>query len=183
MASREKDTARQNRVVADMTTQLAGLRAMTVAQLRDRYRDVYGEPTRSRNKDYLRKKIAWRIQELAEGGLSKRALHRLAELADDAPARRRWRGTGRREEGAAIDSTRPESSRDPRLPDPGTVITRVHRGVEHKVTVLADGFEFAGTRFASLSRVAREITGTRWNGYLFFGLQRRAGEPGAETRA
>jgi hypothetical protein len=63
--------------------------------------------------------------------------------------------------------------RDPRLPEPGTVITREHGGVEHRVTVLEDGFEYRGERFPSLSKVARAITGTNWNGYLFFRLQRR----------
>jgi len=149
-------TRKERKAVANMAAELADLRTMTVAQLRERFRAVFDEPSRSRNKDYLCKKVAWRIQELAEGGLTERARDRLAEL---------------------------DTARDPRLPGPGTVLTRVHRDVEHKVTVLDEGFEFEGTRFASLSKVAREITGTNWNGFLFFGLQRRTRKAGTEISA
>jgi hypothetical protein len=58
--------------------------------------------------------------------------------------------------------------RDPRLPPPGAVLTRVHDGVEHKLIVLADGFEYRGERHRSLSKIVRIITGTPWNGFLFF---------------
>ena len=95
MARRKSDAAaRARRAVADIPEQLAALRSLTVAQLRERYREVFGEPTRSRNKDWLRKKVAWRIQELAEGGLSDRALARIDKLADGAPTRRRSSGNG-----------------------------------------------------------------------------------------
>ena len=172
MARRKSDAATQaRRAVADIPEQFAALRDMTVAQLRERYREVFGEPTRSRNKDWLRKKVAWRIQELAEGGLSDRARARIEELADDAPVRWRFSGNGAGSSEAA-PADRPVQ-RDPRLPEPGTVLTRTHDGVEHQVTVLDDGFEYRGERFASLSRIAREISGTNWNGFLYFGLQRR----------
>ena len=134
---------------------------------------MFGEPSRSRNKDFLRKKIAWRIQELAEGGLSRRAKARIRELAKDAPAR--WR----RPRGAkalfpfADDGT--DLERDPRLPADGTVLTRVYRGVEYQVKVRKDGFEYQGVVYPSLSKIAREITGTNWNGFLFFGLVKRGG--------
>ena len=83
-----------------------------------------------------------------------------------APAR--WRGGGKpgaRQTGAP--------GRDPRLPEPGSVLTRNYQGNDHDVTVLDDGFEYQGERYRSLSKIAREITHTNWNGYLFFGLQRR----------
>jgi hypothetical protein len=163
--------------VADVATQLAALRSMTVAQLRERYREVFGEPSHSRNKDYLRKKVAWRIQELAEGGLSDRARARIDELAADVPIR--WRPSAGADR-APAPATEPTSanadgpgSRDPRLPPPGTVLTRVFNGVEHKVTVLENGFEYRGMRHASLSKLARDISGTNWNGFLFWGLQGR----------
>ena len=60
--------------------------------------------------------------------------------------------------------------RDPRLPEPGTVITRVYKATEHRVTVQHDGFQYGDQRYRSLSKIARQITGTHWNGYLFFGL-------------
>ncbi|MCA9632834.1 MAG: DUF2924 domain-containing protein [Myxococcales bacterium] len=173
MPRKKSDAAKRAlRAVADIPQQLAALRNMTVAELRERYREVFGEPTRSRNKDWLRKKIAWRIQELAEGGLSERALARIEELADGAPLRRRSSGNGAAEAPTA-GATDQAASRDPRLPEPGTVLTRMHEGVEHTVTVLDDGFEYRGERYASLSKIAREISGTNWNGFLYFGLQRR----------
>ncbi|MFH1474937.1 MAG: DUF2924 domain-containing protein, partial [Chloroflexota bacterium] len=90
MAPRKRDGARQARErVAGLTEQLGALRSMTVAQLRERYREVFGEPTGSRNKDWLYKKVAWRIQELAEGGLSDEALARIDALGEDVPVR--WR--------------------------------------------------------------------------------------------
>ena len=67
--------------------------------------------------------------------------------------------------------------RDPRLPPPGTVLTRAFKGVEHKVTVLDEGFEYRGERHNSLSQIARDITGTNWNGFLFFRLKRRTQTP------
>ena len=90
MAPRNRNSARHARErVADVTQQLAALRSMTVAELRERYLEVFDEPTRSRNKDWLFKKIAWRIQELAEGGLSDQTLARIDELGGDVPVR--WR--------------------------------------------------------------------------------------------
>ena len=181
MARRKSDAATQaRRAVADIPEQLAALRNMTVAQLRERYREVFGEPTRSRNKDYLRKKVAWRIQELAEGGLSDRALARIDELADGAPTRRRSSGNGASNGATAAPAAGRATQRDPRLPEPGTVLTRAHDGVDHLVTVLDDGFEFRGQRYASLSKIAREISGTNWNGFLYFGLQRRTRKPNGE---
>jgi hypothetical protein len=163
--------AHTRRAVADLAQQLAALRGMTVGQLRERYREAFGEPTRSRNKDYLRKKVAWRIQELAEGGLSDRARARIEELAPDAPTR--WRAS--RGSGASAPAAMAEEGqgRDPCLPAPGTALTREYGGVEHQVTVLDDGFEYRGVRHRSLSKIAFEITGTRWNGLLFFRLKRR----------
>ncbi|MCZ6597060.1 MAG: DUF2924 domain-containing protein [Planctomycetota bacterium] len=174
-------TTQARRAAADVTRQLAELRDMTVGQLRDKYREVFGEPSRSRNKVYLRKKVAWRIQELAEGGLSDRARSLLEELAEGAPVR--WRGGSRRREAAASPLPDANPERDPRLPPPGTLLTRCYRGDECRVTVLKDGFKYRGERYRSLSKIAREITGTNWNGFLFFHLQRRTRMPeGSQPR-
>jgi len=177
MATRKhKNTRRTREGVADVTEQLAALRSMTVAQLRERYLEVFDEPTRSRNKDWLFKKVAWRIQELAEGGLSEQALASIDELAEDVPVRwrqRRGQASAPTSKGDATDAEVPEP-RDPRLPPAGTVLTRAYKGVEHKLTVLDDGFEYRGERHASLSKLAKDITGTNWNGFLFWGLQRRS---------
>ena len=169
----KKSRLRTDRAVAaGITEKLAALEEMTVAQLRVKYLEVFGQPTRNRNRPYLKKRIAWRIQELAEGGLSDRALARIEELVPHFPER--WQAVlqGKNVKLSANTSAS-SSSRDPRLPKPGTVIMRVHKGVEHKVTVLDDGFEFNGERYQTLSKLAKLITGSQWNGFLFFGLQRR----------
>lgn len=147
--------------------ELAALDALTVGELAEKYREVFGVPTRTRNKDYLRRRIAWRIQEQQEGGLSSRALERIEQLAPQAPAR--WHEPPTKK--AAVDAPgrrRKQELRDPRLPPPGHVLTRSHDGIEHKVTILGDGFEYRGKRHRSLSQVAKLITGTPWNGFRFF---------------
>ena len=153
--------------------QIAGLRKMTVAQLRCEWERLYGEPTRSRNRDYLFRRLAWRVQELADGGLSGRAKARINDLAPDQFTRTR---TPREALDAAVATNVPETSkskRDPRLPAPGTVITRPYRGRELRLLVLDDGFELDGVHYHSLSEAARAVTGSRWNGRLFWGLTER----------
>src|SRR6266545_4424888 len=115
----------------------------------------------SRNKRYLQKRLAWRIQELAEGGLIPATIQRVIELGDALPER--WRLMQVQNVPALCA---PEAKRGPK---PGTVLTRVHQGTEHQVTVLENGFEYAGRVYKSLSKIAQEITGTRWNGLVFFG--------------
>jgi len=175
------DVERRTReAAADIAIQLAELRELTVGGLCVRYREVFGEPTRSRNKDYLFKKIAWRIQELAEGGLSESALAKIDELGGDMPVRvrpvRDPNAFGLRDIGNRADN------RDPRLPPSGTMLTRMYKGHAYKVTVLEDGFEYLGEKHNSLSIIAGLITGTNWNGYLFWGLKnRRRQKAPAET--
>ncbi len=171
----KREQVRKDRAaVATVSEQLAALEKMTVGELVVKFREVFGVPTRTRNKSYLRKKVGWRIQELAEGGLSPRALAKIEELAPQAPVR--WRTTQPSAEAAVtvVAAPRLDPDRDPRLPAPGSVIVRVHKGVEHRVTVLDDGFEYKGERHQTLSQLAIVITGTPWNGYLFFALQSRA---------
>jgi hypothetical protein len=178
-----REQLRQERAaMATVSEQLVALEKMTVGELAEKFREVFGVPTRTRNKPYLRKRVAWRIQELAEGGLSERALAKIEELAPLAPVR--WRG-GQISGGPATTPTGTPTSartRDPRLPAPGSVLVRVHKGVEHRVTVLADGFQFNGERHQSLSKVAKMITGTQWNGHLFFGTQHRTRTQDEEAR-
>ena len=165
---------RERSAAANLGAQLVELDRLTVGELVEKYREVYGVPTRTRNKDYLRKRVAWRIQELAEGGLSEKALARIAQLAPEAPVR--WRTPLPAADAApAIEAPPP---RDPRLPPVGSVLHRTHGGVDHQVTVLDDGFEYLDERYATVSRVARAIAGTPWNGFLFFGLARRTEKKG-----
>jgi hypothetical protein len=170
------------KAVADTAHELAALDKMAVDELAEKYREVFGEPPRTRNKQYLRKRIAWRIQERAEGGLSPRALERIEQLAPDAPVR--WRQPVARtgDRGApAVAMTK--LARDARLPAAGAVLTRLHQGVEHKVTVLDEGFDYLGERHRSLSKIARLITGTPWNGFLFFFGRANGTRGSAEERA
>lgn len=160
-----KKAKEARKALESVTDQLAALGDMTVAQLREKYLEVFGEPTRSRHKDYLRKRIGWQIQANAEGGLSERAKARIEELAKDAPTK--WR---KRRDAAESEV----KLRDPRLPEPGSILHRIHKDVDHEVKVLDEGFEYQGRRYKSLSKIAKEITGMNWNGFLFFGLQRRS---------
>ena len=177
-AARARTNARE---LGDVPTQLAALETMSVGELAEKFRELYGEPTRTRNKDYLRKRLAWRIQELAEGGLSASALSLVAQLGDHLPERWRMRQAPPQAEEAM--PVQPLEPRDPRVPLVGTVLRRVFNGVAHEVTVCGEGFEYAGERFKTLSAVAKHITGTPWNGFLFFGLKKRTETAREESAA
>lgn len=147
---------------------LAGMRT---EELRARYREVFGEETGTGHKQHLVRRIAWRLQALAQGDLSERARQRALEIANDADLRTQvpaqWLPGGRT--GKPVGERR----QDRRLPAVGVRLSRVFRGRTIEVTVLADGFAYDGRQYGSLSAVAREVTGTRWNGLLFFGLTQR----------
>ena len=159
------------------------LSRMTVGELRDKYLEVFGEETRSYHKEFLRKRIAWRIQALAEGDLSERARRRAEELANDADLRTRSPrdpvASGSAEIKARTATSRISPSHDPRLPLPGTLLAREFRGRDIVVKVLDNGFEFDGRRYKSLSAIAQEVTGSKWNGFLFFGIADAAAKGGS----
>ena len=160
-------------MIHTLSTQVEALRRMTPSQLKQKYLELFGEPSRTGNKDFLAKRCAWRIQSLAEGGLSERARKRAMELARDAdirltiPKQLQTPGAG----GATVRTT---VQRDTRVPLPGTVLTRPYKGRVVSVTVLPAGFDHDGTVYSSLSAVAKAVTGTQWNGHLFFGLKGKA---------
>ena len=148
---------------------IADMKEMTVAQLREKYREVFGEDSTVSNKTHLWKKIAYRLQEIKHGGLSPEAQARLDELGKEAPEQ--LFGKRKRREQAATDAAASAAlSRDTRIPRVGTVLKRSYQGVEHSVIILPNGFEWEGRIYKSLSGIARQITGTGWNGYGFFGL-------------
>ena len=155
-------------MTADAEGEVAGLHHLTISDLRTRYRELFGDATRSGNRQYLVRKIAWRIQSLAEGGLTERARRRALELADESNIRTRP-PAGRLS--AEAQTGAPATSAPPRLPMPGTVITRKYKGRTVAVTVLTEGFEYEGELCRSLSAVARKVTGSHWNGRLFFGVK------------
>ena len=136
-----------------VAAQLLALRAMDVASLHARYVELFGREPRSRHREHLYRKVAFRIQERAFGGLSAVAKKRLDGLM------------------AEIELPTAPPMRDGLTH--GTVLTRVWHDRRIEVRVLDDGrFEFEGASYRSLSAIAKAVTGTNWNGRAWFGLGR-----------
>jgi hypothetical protein len=155
-------------VQLNIVNEVATLERLTVGQLRQRFAELFGEATQASNRAWLVKRIAWRMQALAEGDLSERARRRAAELARDAdlrlnPPQRKTTATTATSEPVCL-----AAPVDPRLPPPGTILARPYKGQLVQVQVLTDGFAYAGRVFPSLSAVAKAITGSHTNGYHFF---------------
>ncbi len=142
---------------AQVLARLAALKAMTVRQLKAEWEKLLGTAPPNNSRPFLEQRLAYRIQELTFGGLSKPARQLLDALADEAEGRK----------------VRKSVISDPRNPVIGTRLVREWDGTEHVVTVLNDGFDWQGRKYKSLSAIARTITGTQWNGYRFFGLRER----------
>ncbi len=141
--------------IGPIPARLAALKTTPTAELKQQWRDLFGTEPPAFNRRYLESRLAYRIQELAYGGLKPETLKRLRALGEQLDggdiATRRIRADGR--------------------PIAGTRLLREWQGVEHVVTVTAHGFEWQGRPYKSLSAIARAITGTRWNGWVFFGLK------------
>ena len=155
--------------------EIEALRTQKTKALKARYRELFGEESRSSNQAHLFRRIAWRLQAISEGALSQRARDRAAELAVDAdlrlrPPRKFWRVLA----DADTQERSRRSGRDPRLPEPGATLQRQYRGKTVCVRVLKMGFEYDGKQYDSLSSIASSVTGTRWNGFTFFGLNKEA---------
>jgi len=150
-------------------SEIMALQDLSLAELRQRYAEFFpGERPPTANKVYLQRRIAYRLQELAGGGLSDKATQRLQELIQQHdPINHK----SERQAGPPDDKAqKPKPLRDRRLPIPGTILTKVYKGVEFQIKVLEKGFEFQGKTYRSLTAVAQVITGAHWNGYLFFNL-------------
>lgn len=162
---------RETAVEIAIEQQIAELGRMTVTQLRQKYVEVFGEETRSNNKQLLYRRVAWRIQALAEGGLSERARRRALEIANDADLRiRAPRKRPQDPEAFLKMSAKLPKPLDPRLPPPGSWLERAYRGNLIAMKVRIDGFEFEGRVYKTLTEAVNEATGGRWNGFKFFGL-------------
>src|SRR5437868_12340628 len=136
----------------NVARELATLQRLSVPQLRARYAAVFQETTNANNRTWLVKKIAWRLQALAEGGLAERARQRAAELANDADLRANPPKTLTLPVSVETPPLRPHA--DDRLPPVGTILTRPYKGALLQVKILADGFEYDGQVYPSLSAVA-----------------------------
>ena len=135
---------------------VAALKTTPTVELKRQWRELFDAEPPPYNRRFLESRLAYRIQELAYGGLKPETLERLEALGEqldggDSAKRRRRPGTDR--------------------PIAGTRLIREWKGVDHCVTVRSEDFEYQGRPYKSLSAIARSITGTRWNGLLFFGLK------------
>jgi len=133
--------------------QLAALKSTPVVDLKQKWRDLFEREPPPYNRRFLESRLAYRIQELAYGGLSEETLERLDALADE------------------LDGKAGRKSSLPNRPIAGTRLIREWNGVEHCVTVRHSDFEYQGRPYRSLSAIAKHITGTQWNGLVFFGLK------------
>ena len=153
--------------------EIEGLRRASLADLREKFREVFQEEARSRHREHLFRRIAWRLQALAEGDLSERARARAHQIAQDADLRKVAPREFLMVEGEPIRTTRRvlnRRDRDGRLPLPGALLSRKWKGRTILVEVLAKGFRYEDRHYPSLSAIAVAVTGTRWNGLAFFGL-------------
>jgi hypothetical protein len=146
-------------VTDTVLARIAALREMPIPQLKQQWRDLFETEPPPYNRRFLEHRLSYRIQELTYGGLTPQTLKRLKALGEE------------------LDGGNPVRRRQPAddRPIAGTRLIREYQGVEHCVTVRDDDFEYQGRPFKSLSAIARAITGTRWNGLLFFGLKNRRG--------
>ncbi len=135
----------------------AALKAMKTPELKAQWRELFDSEPPPFNRRYLESRLAYRIQELAYGGLKRETVKRLERLGEEL-------------DGGDRSKSRIRADLKPIA---GTRLIREWQGVEHVVTVTADGYEWQGRPYKSLSSVARAITGTRWNGWVFFGLKNR----------
>jgi hypothetical protein len=141
----------------DILRRLASLQTASTSDLKQQWRELFGNEPPAFSRTYLQSRLAYRVQELANGGVRPETVARLEALGE------------RLDGGNAVLRRIRVDDR----PIAGTRLVREYRGAEHIVTVLADGFEFEGRPYRSLSAIARAITGTRWNGWTFFGLHTR----------
>jgi hypothetical protein len=162
----------------DIDKEVALLQRMTVGQLREKFEETWGETTNTRNKQWLVKRIAWKMQANIEGDISQRARRRAAELARGTDIRTTAPKASKPAPKATGDTVtgfvQPEE--DNRLPPPRSEIERVYKGEKIVVLVLDNGFEYEGAIYKTLSAVAKKITGQHCNGYHFFKLNKKGGD-------
>jgi hypothetical protein len=140
---------------ADVPRRLAALKTINTSALKQQWRELFAAEPPPYNRRFLESRLAYRIQELAYGGLRPETLARLEALGEQL-------------DGGKVTVRR---KRGDDKPIAGTQLIREYRGIEYVVTVTRTGYEYEGRPYQSLSAIARAITGTRWNGRVFFGLR------------
>ena len=143
--------------------QIADLDNLSHEDLCKLWRTLYGKEPAASNRPYLIKRLAYRIQEIAYGGISDKARRTMDEIIDMH---------GFDENGGSLDGRRTEKKRKAGMPVVGTRLVREWNGRTYEVTVIHGGFDYEGRRYRSLTAIATAITGTHWNGRAFFGLKK-----------
>jgi hypothetical protein len=142
-------------MTASVIARVAALKTAPTPALKAMWRDLFETEAPPYNRRFLESRLAYRLQEITFGGLKRETVERLEAIAED------------------LDGGDPAKRRSPAKDRPiaGTRLIREWQAIEHCVTVLNEGFEYQGRPYKSLSAIARAITGTRWNGWVFFGLK------------
>lgn len=139
-----------------LLARITALSTMPVEELKKMWRNLYESEPPAYNRVHLEQRLTYRLQEIAYGGMTEKTITKLKKLRDSK----------------AVDARRKKVARPPI----GTVIIKEYQGIEHRISVLRDGFDYDGQKFKSLSSIAFKITGTHWNGPRFFGLRRVEGQ-------
>lgn len=139
--------------------QIDDMQSMSFAELKQLWRDYFQTEPPPYKRGFMLKALAYRIQELTYGGLPTATANRLQDLVAEA-------------DGKEIK----KKTLPVKLPVAGTRLVREWKGERYEVTILSDGFEFCGRKWGSLSTIAQRITGTHWNGLVFFGLRRKGND-------
>ena len=157
----------------NVAKKVATLRHMTVSDLRDRYNDVFGEDTHVRNKQWLIKRIAWKLQANAEEDISERARRLAHQIAMETDIRTSLPRVNRPATTETLETATTTISppADDRIPLPGAALVKTYKGLSIQVMVRPNSFEFEGTQYKSLTAIARVVSGQKnINGFQFFGL-------------
>jgi len=159
------DNQNQDSKSQNILSQISILRTLSKEELQCKWREVFGREPPKYSRPFLLKRLIYKIQENAFGGLKsetkKKMDNLLAEGGFNELAMRNKSGNGKRSNTDLI---------------PGTLLVREWQGRRHEVTVIPDGFEYCGKRYRSLTSAAKAITGTHWNGPIFFGIRRPGNE-------
>ncbi len=155
----------------NVNKEVARMKRMATDELRKHFESVCGELPRSHNRDWLVKKIAWRMQANEQGGLPEQVRQRALAMADDADLRKRPpRSFIEQIDAACKETAVVDPGRDPRLPPSGDILHKTYKGQSLIVKVRDNDFEFNGEIYGTLSAIAKAISGSHVNGFTFFKL-------------